>query len=287
MMEAFIRCYPPQLPTGTEHVWYVLRGDEFVVDVQAPAEPLRGNAQMPQSIAVAQHFPLGHQGDVAVHAAVVAADCELSEGLQTVNLRNLMNYQGVRQEVIMAASYAKQLIEFCTLTRFCSRCGAAYRSIPNTWGLRCDPCKHEVFPPVSPAIIVLIHDGDRVLLTTKVGWGDRYSLVAGFAEPGESFEACVAREVREEVGVEVGKIRYVGSQCWPFPHQVMVGFLAQYASGTIAMDASELADARWFHRNDMPAIPPPTAISGQILDIWLRGEVATGMIQGFDYQDYA
>jgi len=188
--------------------------------------------------------------------------------------------------VVMAASYAKQLIEFRTLTRFCSRCGGAYRAIPNTWGLRCDPCKHEVFPPVSPAIIVLIHDGDRVLLTTKVGWGNRYSLVAGFAEPGESFEACVAREVREEVGVEVMQIRYVGSQCWPFPHQVMVGFLAQYQSGEIAMDAEELADARWFHRSQMPEIPPPTAISGQILDIWLRGETTHGMIRGFDYHAY-
>ena len=251
-MEAFIRCYPPQLPTGNDHVWYVMRGDEFVVDVKSPAEPLAGSAHAPHSIGITQHFPLGRQGNISVHAATVAADCELSEGLQTVNLRNLMNHTGIRQEVVMAASYAKQLIEFRTLTRFCSRCGAAYRSIPNTWGLRCDPCKHEVFPPVSPAIIVLIHDGNRVLLTTKVGWGNRYSLVAGFAEPGESFEACVAREVREEVGVEVHQIRYVGSQCWPFPHQVMVGFLAQYKSGDIAIDAEELSDARWFDRAAMP-----------------------------------
>ncbi len=285
-MEAFIRCYPPQLPTGNQHVWYVMRGDEFVVDVKLPAEPLAGTAHAPHSIGITQHFPLGRQGNISVHAAIVAADCELSEGLQTVNLRNLMNVAGVRQEVVMAASYAKQLIEFRTLTRFCSRCGAAYRSIPNTWGLRCDPCKHEVFPPVSPAIIVLIHDGDRVLLTTKVGWGNRYSLVAGFAEPGESFEACVAREVREEVGVEVQQIRYVGSQCWPFPHQVMVGFLAQYKSGEIAIDAEELSDAQWFDRAKMPEIPPPTAISGQILDIWLRGDVGSGMIRGFDYQAY-
>jgi NAD+ diphosphatase len=285
-MEAFIRCYTPQLPSANTHVWYVMRGDDFVVDVHASTEPLAGDAHGPHSIAITQHFPLGQQGQIAVHAAVVAADCELSEGLQTVNLRTMMNLPDVRPEVVMAASYAKQLIEFRTLTRFCSRCGGAYRAIPNTWGLRCDPCKHEVFPPVSPAIIVLIHDGDRVLLTTKVGWGNRYSLVAGFAEPGESFEACVAREVREEVGVEVMQIRYVGSQCWPFPHQVMVGFLAQYQSGEIAMDAEELADARWFHRSQMPEIPPPTAISGQILDIWLRGETTHGMIRGFDYHAY-
>lgn len=117
-MEAFIRCYPPQLPTANTHVWYVLRGEEFVVDVQAPTQPLAGNAHAPHSIAIQQHFPLGQQGQIAVHAAVVAADCELSEGLQTVNLRAMMNMQDVRQEVVMAASYAKQLVEFRTLTRF-------------------------------------------------------------------------------------------------------------------------------------------------------------------------
>ncbi|MFM7679786.1 MAG: NUDIX-like domain-containing protein, partial [Roseiflexaceae bacterium] len=119
-MEAFIRCYPPQLPSANTHVWYVMRGDDFVVDVHAPTAPLAGDARAPQSIAITQHFPLGQQGQIAVHAAVVAADCELSEGLQTVNLRAMMNLPDIRPEVVMAASYAKQLIEFCTLTRFCS-----------------------------------------------------------------------------------------------------------------------------------------------------------------------
>ncbi len=90
-MEAFIRCYPPQLPSANTHVWYVMRGDDFVVDVHASTEPLAGDAHGPHSIAITQHFPLGQQGQIAVHAAVVAADCELSEGLQTVNLRTMMN----------------------------------------------------------------------------------------------------------------------------------------------------------------------------------------------------
>jgi len=282
-MQPFIRTYPPQRPQAATHVWYVMRGDDLIVDVRAPAEPLMGDAHAPHGIAVAQYFPLGVQDDVAVHGGWVAADCELSEGLQAVNLRNLMNHPDVRPEVVMAASYAKALIEFRTLTKYCMRCGQPYRSLTGNWGLRCDPCKHELFPPVSPAIIVLIHDGpERVLLTTKIGWGDRYSLVAGFVEPGESFEACVSREVLEEVGVRVKRIRYVGSQCWPFPHQVMVGFLAEYAGGDINIDAEELADARWFSRDQMPATPPATAISGQILDIWLNREIEQGMIKGFD-----
>jgi NAD+ diphosphatase len=285
-MEPFIRTYPPKRPQGKQHVWYVIRGEDLVVDVNAPAEPLAGDPHGPHSITIAQHYPLGTQGDLAVHAASVAPDCELSEGLQAVNLRTLMNHPGVTPEVVAAAGYAKQLVEFRTLHRFCTRCGQPYRAIENNWGYRCDPCAFEIFPPVSPAIIVLIHDGlDRVLLTTKTGWGNRYSLVAGFVEPGESFEACVAREVLEEVGVQVHQIRYVGSQNWPFPHQVMVGFLAKYKGGDIQIDAEELADGRWFSRDAMPATPPSTAISGQILDIWLRREIEHGMIAGFDYHE--
>jgi NAD+ diphosphatase len=263
-------------------VWYVFRGEDMVVEVTQTLLPLAGTPHGPNAITTSEQFVLGTQGTLSVYAAVVPADCELSEGLQTVHLRTLMNQPGVTPDVIAAASYAKQLVEFRTLTRFCTRCGAPYRSIPNNWGYRCDPCAFEIFPPVSPAIIVLIHSGDRVLLTTKVGWGDRYSLVAGFTEPGENFESCVAREVREEVGVEVQNIRYVGSQCWPFPHQVMVGFLAEYKSGEIVMDAEELADARWFDRDAMPLTPPATAISGQILDIWLKRQTESGMIVGFD-----
>jgi NAD+ diphosphatase len=116
---------------------------------------------------------------------------------------------------------------------------------------------------------VLIHDGPRALLTTKTGWGKRYSLVAGFVEPGETFEECVVREVREEVGVEVDRLRYLKSQSWPFPHQVMVGFLAAYAGGEIVLDTAELADARWFDRNDLPELPQPYTISRQIIDYWL------------------
>jgi NAD+ diphosphatase len=121
-------------------------------------------------------------------------------------------------------------------------------------------------------VIVLIHDGgDRALLTTKSGWGKRYSLVAGFVEPGETLEACVAREVREEVGVEVEELRYVGSQPWPFPHQLMVGFMARYAGGEIAIDTAELTDAAWFSRDALPELPPPFSIARQIIELW-RGQ---------------
>jgi NAD+ diphosphatase len=123
---------------------------------------------------------------------------------------------------------------------------------------------------------VLVTDGERALLASKAGWGKRYSLVAGFVEPGETFEECVAREVEEEVGVAVGSMRYVASQAWPFPHQIMVGFIADYAGGDIVLDEAELADARWFPRDALPELPPPFTISRQIIELWRRGPEPAG-----------
>jgi NAD+ diphosphatase len=186
--------------------------------------------------------------------------------LISVHLRTLLS--DAYPALCSIADYAHQLLRWMRTSNFCSSCGQPI-ALADGWGKRCTGCGHIGYPPVSPAIIVLIHDGPRALLTTKTGWGKRYSLVAGFVEPGETFEECVVREVREEVGVEVGGIQYVKSQSWPFPHQVMVGFLAEYASGEIVIDTTELSDARWFDLSDLPELPQPYTISRQIIDLWL------------------
>jgi NAD+ diphosphatase len=121
---------------------------------------------------------------------------------------------------------------------------------------------------VTPAILVLVHDGDRVLLTHKPGWGKRYSCIAGFVEPSESLEECVQREVSEEVGLEIADVSYVGSQPWPFPHQLMVGFTTRYVGGTIRLDERELDDAAWFHIDDLPEMPPPQSLAHYIITTW-------------------
>ncbi len=134
---------------------------------------------------------------------------------------------------------------------------------------RCAQCGHERFPQVSPAVLILVHDGaDRILLAHKPGWGDRYSILAGFVLPGESLEECVQREVEEEVGVRVTDLQYVGSQPWPFPHQLMIGFTARHRSGDIRIDTLELDHAAWFDANALPALPPPLSLSRQMIDAW-------------------
>jgi NAD+ diphosphatase len=116
----------------------------------------------------------------------------------------------------------------------------------------------------------LIHDGwDRILLARKPGWGKRYSILAGFVEPGETLEECCYREALEEAGVVTTDFEYAGSQPWPFPHQLMVGFSCLWQSGEIKIDETELEHADWFHASDLPELPPPLSLSRQIIDRWV------------------
>jgi NAD+ diphosphatase len=125
-------------------------------------------------------------------------------------------------------------------------------------------------------MITLVTRGDEVLLARGVQFqGPMYSCLAGFVEPGESLEGAVVREVREEVGVEVGNVRYWGSQPWPFPHSLMVGFTAEWLSGEIDIDPTEIVDARWFRREELPTIPPSISIARKLIDSWLTGGVSS------------
>jgi NAD+ diphosphatase len=127
-----------------------------------------------------------------------------------------------------------------------------------------------MYPLVTPAVLVLIEDEDRrTLLAQKDGWGNRYSVIAGFVEPGESLEQCCVREALEEVGVTVSDVRYVGSQQWPFPHQLMVAFRVRWVSGAIKRDQVELADARWFSLDALPELPPRIALSRTLIQHWI------------------
>jgi NAD+ diphosphatase len=172
---------------------------------------------------------------------------------------------------------ARQILYWEKLSRHCSRCGSGEmeRILP-TWGKRCGGCGHEHYPHIHPCVIVLVQRGDEFLLVRKPEWAaGRFSLVAGFVDFGESLEECVVREVKEETGLTVGDIRYIGSQNWPFPSQLMAGFVASYRSGEINVDGDELEDAGWFSRERMPdSLPAPRSIARFIIDRFALGKGA-------------
>ena len=174
-------------------------------------------------------------------------------------------------ELLSLGGMAMQALWWESTSGHCPRCGAPTVRIPGEWGKKCPDCAYEHYPHLHPATIVLVRDGQRVLLTRKAGWvPNRYALVAGFVDNGESLEACVAREIKEEVGVDVKDIRYVGSQNWPFPSQMMIGFVASYAGGEIVIDRDELEDARWFPADALPDLPSRHSISRFIIDHYAR-----------------
>jgi NAD+ diphosphatase len=171
--------------------------------------------------------------------------------------------------IVEASILAVQRLEFRDASRYCSRCANPMESLSDT-GVKCPVCGHATYPHVTPAVLVLIEDDNRqTLLAQKDGWGDRYSVIAGFVEPGESLEQCCIREALEEVGVTVSDVRYVGSQPWPFPHQLMVAFRVRWVSGEIECDRDELADARWIGIDELPELPPRIALSRMLIQHWI------------------
>jgi NAD+ diphosphatase len=185
--------------------------------------------------------------------------------------------------------FARAIVSWRRRHRFCGTCGA--KTVPAKSGhvLVCsDPsCRHEQFPRIDPAIIVLVSDGERALLGRQASWPvGRYSTIAGFVEPGESLEDAVAREVLEETGIEVDQIEYHSSQPWPFPSSLMLGFTAHARSTEVRLRDEELEDARWFNRADLASngalLPPRQSISYRLIEHWFDAGWSTRLrdIQG-------
>jgi NAD+ diphosphatase len=189
---------------------------------------------------------------------------------------DLYKYFGVASEgEWLAAGRAVQTAEWARTHRFCGRCATATEPSDGERGLKCPACELIVYPRVAPAMITLITRGapgpdQEALLARGVRFPmPMYSCLAGFVEPGEDLEGAVIREVKEEVGVDVDDVRYVGSQPWPFPHSLMVGFRVNYTGGEIVCEESEIMDANWYRKDDLPMIPPNISIAGRIIQQWI------------------
>ncbi|MBA2655809.1 MAG: NAD(+) diphosphatase [Tatlockia sp.] len=162
---------------------------------------------------------------------------------------------------------AKQLINWDKVSQFCGRCGQKNRFADDEFAKICMGCQAQAFPQISPAMLVLIWRSNEILLARSAHFlPGIYSILAGFAEPGETIETTVIREVKEEVGLRIKNLHYFGSQAWPFPSNLMLGFRAEYDEGEIQIDYNELEDAQWFPLAKLPQLPKPLSLSRQIID---------------------
>jgi NAD+ diphosphatase len=207
---------------------------------------------------------------------------QLQAGTRFEDLRMLASMLPAEDAGLLG--YARGMVLWRARHRFCGTCGATTLAAKGGHVLICTnpACRHEQFPRIDPAIIVLVSDGERALLGRQAAWPvGRYSTIAGFVEPGESLEDAVAREVFEETGIEVDRIQYHSSQPWPFPSSLMIGCLARAATREIVVDHVELEDARWFTREEVVAMfekrhpqglfaPVRMAIAHHLLKYWLE-----------------
>lgn len=180
------------------------------------------------------------------------------------------SYYKLPGNLYKTAGKCHELLYWDHNTKYCGVCGAPMR-MDTAISKKCTRCGKEVWPQLATAIIVLVHRGDEVLLVHAKNFrGNFFGLVAGFVETGETLEEAVHREVMEETGLKICNVRYFGSQPWPYPCGIMIGFNADYVEGSIHLQRSELAAGGWFRKDNLPEIPEKLSIARMIIDDWLK-----------------
>lgn len=228
---------------------------------------VRGDGSLPmgrpeQYGVLAPQF-LGTLAGRSAFAAAVSGDAPPS-----LTWRRLRSAYGTLPDAQFAlAGYAYQVVEWDRTHRFCGACATPTEAHPTERAKRCPECGLTSYPRLAPAVIVLVRRERELLLARSPHFPPgMYSAVAGFVELGETLEECVQREVREEVGLEISTLRYFGSQPWPFPHSLMIGFTAEYAGGDVRVDGVEIEDAAWFSPDALPTVPPDISIARALID---------------------
>jgi len=211
-----------------------------------------------------QHY-LGRLDNRDCYAVGIAEGTVAPAGMSFEGLRQV--YGRLEEDLFWIAARAVQIVDWDRTHQFCGRCGAPLRTSTTERAKECPQCGLLHFPRLSPAIIVLVERGNQLLLARSRHFlPGMYSVLAGFVEPGETLEEAVLREVREEVGLTVKDIQYFGSQPWPFPHSLMIGFTATYASGEISLNDAEIEDAGWFTVDNLPPLPGKISIARKLID---------------------
>jgi NAD+ diphosphatase len=251
---------------SSQSLWFVFHEDRLLVKTGDTDQLIPCKRDMVDfNIVPIQKQYLGTLDGLACYAAEISHNRNVSKTFEFEGLRQL--FGRLKEELIWVAGRGYQLVDWNQNHQFCGKCGHATRDKQSERAKICPVCRLINYPRVSPAIIVAVIKNNQILLASnrrfKRGF---YSVIAGFAEPGESLEECVAREVYEEVGIAVDNIRYFGSQPWPFPNSLMVGFIADYAGGQINVDKSEIINAAWYSAQNLPHLPPKISIARQMID---------------------
>lgn len=276
MHHTFIPGIAPPAVQSKPSWWFAFVGNKLLVHLEGTV------SQIPQLVSLSEIglVPvrtqyLGTLDDQPCYCAELPKDTITPDGTILMGLREL--YGTLDEDLFALSGRAIQIVEWDRTHQYCGYCATPTTQLPHERAKRCPKCGLVNYPRLSPAIIVLVSRGEELLLARAHRFpAGMYSVLAGFVEPGESLEETVVREVREEVGIEVKDIRYFGSQPWPFPNSLMIGFTATYASGDIAIEPQELVDAAWFSKHNLPQIPPKLSIARKLIDWFIWTDIISG-----------
>lgn len=239
----------------------LVRGDNFIFSHAELKRVLPPDAEL---LLIDEH------SGASVIAINIKQDISELIAAESRSLRSLLAAEDDR--VITMAGKANQVLEWYASHRYCGACGSPTAHHPAQRALICLQCQQQFFPRINPCAIMLVVKGDEVLLARNARYrSGYYSCLAGFIEVGETPEQTVVREVREEVGIEVSNVRYVKSQSWPFPSQLMLGFYADYVSGDIRPDLDEIEEAGWYRVNQLPPVPSAAiSVAGELIQDYAK-----------------
>ena len=247
--------------------WVIFRDGDLLLKKGSKGDySLPYNSTAPVEIQ-GEQFAVGDDTTPCI-SSIFKGNSSLPDDLEFMNLRTAFNH--ISDKEYSMASKGEELLFWNNNTLYCGRCGAVMQRHTEISKL-CPNCNWEIFPQLSPAIIVLVKEDNEALLVHARNFKRPFfGLVAGFVETGENLEECVRREVREETSLEINNIRYFGSQTWPYPANLMIGFTADYAGGELRFADGELSEGGFFRADNLPMIPTRPSIARQLIDDWLE-----------------
>ncbi len=264
--------YATPEPAPEKALWFVFRNNNLLVTQGEHGTAALPPVPHPEAIGLKvlrEHY-LGMLGNVHCYSAEVEEQEEDPPGWGWLGLREL--YGAFDDDLLSIAGRASQLLEWERTHSFCGVCGSPTVAHLKERARQCSNCGLITYPKVTPAIMALVRRGDQILLARSPRFRrGMVSVLAGFVEPGETLEQCVTREVMEEVGLTVKNVRYVASQSWPFPHQMMIAFIADYESGEINIDPVEISEANWYDIDKLPSIPGKMSLARRLIDAAVGG----------------
>ncbi len=272
MHRTFIPGIAPPAVQSEPAWWFAFVGNKLLVRHEGTLSTIPNLISLTEIglVPVRTQF-LGTLDNQPCYSAELPKDVSIPDSLALQGLREL--YGTLDEELFVISGRAIQIVEWDRTHQYCGHCATPTTQLPHERAKRCPKCGLVNYPRLSPAVIMLVCRGEELLLARAPRFpAGMYSILAGFVEPGESLEETVVREVREEVGIEVKDIRYFGSQPWPFPNSLMIGFTATYASGDIAIAPEELTDAAWFSKHNLPQLPPKLSIARKLIDWFVSTE---------------